>query len=253
MSTLIRQLAERLYRKVCPVVTHHTDIRIYASAAMQRGDDHLHYGYWERGTDDLRCAQDNLYSLVRTLIDNNTRTILDVGGGIGGTSNRLMQDGYDPLCIVPDAALISMGKQRFPRVRFLRGSAERFRVRGTYDAAIMLESYQYFSDRQQAVSNIVRHLTNHGSIIVADEFALPSDPIVGMPKEEELLVQMYAHNYDLVTRSDITNQVLPTCRSVYEGFAQHIGPLAEQWRTTEKIYMSGSRCYLLLLFQARMT
>lgn len=253
MSTHMRQLAGRLYRKVFPVITHHADIRTYASAAIRRGDDHLHYGYWEHGTDNLRCAQDNLYNQVKALIPSHTRTVLDVGGGIGGTSNRLIQDGYDPLCIVPDMTLISLGKKRFPRVRFLRGSAEYFRVREQYDAAILFESYQYFSNRRKALSNIARHLANHGAIIVSDEFALISDPVVGMPTEEDLLAQMQANNHYLETRVDITNNVLPTCRSVYEGFEQDIGRLAEQWRTTEKIYMSGSRRYLLLLFKARIS
>jgi SAM-dependent methyltransferase len=249
----IRKLAGRIYQKLFPIVTHHADIRVYASVAMQTGDDHLHYGYWENDTENIRRAQDNLYKKVRALIPSNARTVLDVGGGIGGTSNQLIQDGYDPLCIVPDRALISMGRKSFPRVRFLRGSAEYFRVRGKYDVAVMLESYQYFTNRPKALSNIVRHLANHGCIIVSDEFSLISDPVAGMPKEEDLLAQMQANNYYLETRVDITDNVLPTCRIVYERFEKHISQLAEQWRTTEKIYWSGRRRYLLLLFKAKIT
>lgn len=247
----IRKLAGRIYRKLFPVVTRHWDIRVYAYAAMQMGHDHLHYGYWDNDTEDIGRAQDNLYKKIRSLIPSNVRTVLDVGGGIGGVSNQLVKDGYKPLCIVLDRALISAGRKRFPHVRFLRGSAEHFRVRSKYDAAVMLESYQYFTYKPRALANIVRHLANHGCIIVSDEFSLLSDPVVGMPKEEDLLAQMQANNYFLETRVDITDNVLPTCRVVYEGFEGKIDKLAEQWRATEKIYSSGKRRYLLLLFKAR--
>ena len=245
----LRRRVGKVYRKFVPIVTRHRDIRAYASIAEEYGLEHIHYGCWDHEGQDVKVAQDNLYLKIKSLIPANVRTIVDVGGGIGGVSNHLAQDGYEPLCIVPDPALIAIGEKKFPRVRFLRGTAEEFSAPAkTFDAAVMIESYQYFSKKPQAIANITRHLAKSGCVVMAEEFSLIPDPL---PKEEVLLSYMQSNGYSLETRIDISKQVLPTCRYIYETFGDRMKPLADQWKNNEKVYLSGERHYLLLRFTAQ--
>jgi SAM-dependent methyltransferase len=249
LLTKIRHYAGRAYHKFISPTTLHSDIRAYASIAEERGLEHIHYGYYENDLDDIKVAQDNLYLQIRDLIPAGVESVLDVGGGIGGVSNHLCRDGYRQLCIVPDPALIAAGIKRFPRVRFLEGTAESFQTAGKYDAAILIESDQYFSNKPQAIANVVRHLSMNAPIIFAEECSLESEH--PLPREESLIANLKAGGYALDTRIDISRNVIPTCRYVYETFGETMKPLAENWRASERAYASGGRKYLLLRFRPR--
>jgi len=213
-----------------------------------RGLEHIHYGYWQ-ASDDISAAQENLYQQVKSLIPNNLKTILDVGGGIGGASNRLAGDGYEPVCIVPDPALIAAGSQRFPRVRFLEATAEGFSIARKFDAAVMIESYQYFSDKHRALANVTRHLNAAGCVVFAEEFSLVAGD--SLPTERSLVSYMWSKGYTVDSRIDITKQIIPTCRYVYE-MTEEIAPeLADTWKSNERRYLKGERQYVLLRFSPR--
>ncbi len=241
----LRRRVGKVYRKFVPIVTRHRDIRAYAAIAEQHDLEHIHYGYWNTPADDPKQAQHNLYLQIKSLIPSSVKTILDIGGGIGGVSHQLSQDGFRPLCIVPDPRLISIGNRKFPEVRFLKGTAEEFSTPVKYDAAVMIESYQYYSKKPQAVANITSHLAPGAPIIMAEEFSIIPDPL---PREEVLISLMEANGYSLETRTDISQKVLPTCRYVYGTFGANVKPIADQWKNNERVYQSGERRYLLLRF-----
>jgi ubiquinone/menaquinone biosynthesis C-methylase UbiE len=136
----------------------------------------------------MNGAQENLYqNKIKPMIPSSAKTILDIGGGIGGVSNQLTKDGYKTLCIVPDEAIIKIGRKKFPNLSFLKSTAEQFTVPQKYDAALMVESYQYFSDKPKALSNTISHLSDHGCVIVVEEFSLIAD---GAPKENDIVSLM---------------------------------------------------------------
>jgi SAM-dependent methyltransferase len=240
-----RRLAAKLYHRLVVPARYHSDIRAYASFAKVRGLGHIHYGYWQ-ASDDISAAQENLYQQVKSLIPNNLKTILDVGGGIGGASNRLVDDGYEPVCIVPDPALIADGSQKFPRVRFLEATAEGFSIARKFDAAVMIESYQYFSDKHRALANVTRHLNGAGCVIFAEEFSLVSGD--SLPSERSLVSYMGSKGYTVDSRIDITKQIIPTCRYVYETTEKVAPELADAWKNNERRYLDGERQYVLLRF-----
>lgn len=241
-----RRLAAKLYHTLVTPATRHSDIRTYASFAREHALEHIHYGYWQTG-DDIKAAQENLYQQVKLLIPRDVASILDVGGGIGGASNRLEHDGYQPVCIVPDPVLIADGSKRFPHVRFLEATAEDFSVPKEFDAAVLIESYQYFSKKPQAIANVIRHLTAASCVIFAEEFSLVSnDPL---PKEEQLISCMRSNSYALDSRIDVTQQILPTCRYVYEMLSDTVPALASVWKKNESEYLAGERQYLILRFR----
>lgn len=240
-----RRLAAKLYHRLIAPARCYSDIRAYASFAKVRGLEHIHYGYWQAG-DDIMAAQENLYQQVKSLIPNHLKTILDVGGGIGGASNRLADDGYEPVCIVPDPALIADGSQRFPRVRFLEATAEGFSTANKFDAAVFIESYQYFSDKHRALANVTRHLNPAGCVIFAEEFSLVSGG--SLPTERSLVSYMRSKGYTVDSRIDITKQIVPTCRYVYEMTEEVAPELADAWKNNERRYLGGGRQYVLLRF-----
>lgn len=243
----IRKLAGKVARRFLPILTRHPDIRNFVSIIEQEELDHIHYGCWEDGTETMKQAQENLYGgKIRPLLPPHARTVLDIGGGIGGVSNQLEKDGYEPLCVVPDPLLISVGRKRFPRLHFLEGTAEQFTVRDKHDAALLIESYQYFTDKPRAISNIVKHLSPDGRVIMAEEFALT--PGTGS-KEADLVAQMKSAGYFAAHRVDISEQVLPSCRYIYEqAERRNQQDVSKRWRDNERLYRSGKRCYLLLCF-----
>lgn len=241
-----RRLAAKVYHTLIAPARRHSDIRAYASFAKEHALEHIHYGYWQAG-DDIKAAQENLYQQVKSLIPKDVATILDVGGGIGGASNRLDHDGYQPVCIVPDPALIADGSKRFPRVRFLEATAEDFSVAKKFDAAVLIESYQYFSKKPQAIANVTRHLGGASCVIFAEEFSLAADD--PLPKEEQLISYMRSNGYALDSRIDVTQQILPTCRYVYEMLSGTVPQLASAWKKNESQYLAGARQYLLLRFR----
>jgi len=224
----------------------HEDIRIYLKTLKVMGLDHIHFGYWKDDTDTIEKAQDNLYRLVKSYIPADVINILDIGGGIGGISSLLMQDGFNTLCVIPDRKLIIEGKKRFPDVKFLRGTAEYFTAKMRYDLALLIESYQYFTRRSKGLSNIVRHLNNRGWIIILDEFSLLPG---GLPEENELIENLNRLHYYSKTRCDITKYILPTCEYVAKIFDGVVDTISDQWKKVLRNYLSGKRTYLMLIFQ----
>jgi len=245
-----RRLAARLYHRFVAPAKTHSDIRAFASYAHEHNFEHIHYGYWQAGN-DFKAAQENLYLQVKSLVPSNAKNILDVGGGIGGASDRLARDGYEPVCIVPDPALIAYGCRKFPRVRFLEATAEHFSAASKFDAAVMIESYQYFSNKPRAIANITRHLGSDGCVIFAEEFSLVAGGL--LPKEGPLISSMQSNGYIIDSRTDITEQIIPTCRQIYEVFGERAPQLANAWRNNEKQYLAGERQYVLLRFHAQAT
>lgn len=247
----VRQLAGKIYRKLVPIMTRYQDIRVYANFVAERGLDHIHYGCWENGTKDMKAAQENIYQKkIKPMIPPGVRTILDIGGGVGGVSNQLMSDGYETLCIVPDKAIIDIGKKKFPRVPFLKSTAEQFSVPKKYDAALMVESFQYFSDKPRALSNITGQISPDGCIIIVEEFSLVSD---GGPKESDLMSLMESRNYYPANRIDISEQVAPSCRYIYEELEKYPEgkAFAKRWRENEEKFKAGQRQYLVMRFEPK--
>jgi len=75
--------------------------------------DYFHYGLWEDGTHELKKAQENLASLMKSLIPDGVKRVLDVGCGLGRTTRDLTAAGYDVIGISPDSRLMEMAKAKY--------------------------------------------------------------------------------------------------------------------------------------------
>ena len=241
----------RLKEMVLGIKSVHEDIHTYLAALNDMGLNHLHFGYWTDGMnkDDIYnfgSAGDNLYHLIKSHIPPEVKNILDVGGGIGATSDLLTKDGYSARCIVPDKILIREGQKRFPMIRFLQGTAELFHCSPKYDLAVLIESYQYITHRFKALKNIGNQLTNNSYIIILDEFSLGR--LRELPQESELDSFLNQTGYFIKNRLDITREVLPTCDVIASYFKSRNEKVVQQWEKVKSQYLRGKRCYLFLMY-----
>ncbi len=241
-------MLESIKERVLGIKTCHKDLRLYLNEFLKSKYDHLHWGYWPAlcESENIGLAQDNLYREIKSYFPNGLRSIIDVGGGIGGTAYLLLKDGYKALCIVPDKDLIKLGKIRFPGVDFLRGTAECFKLKEKFDAAILIESYQYFTDHPRAISNIARNLASSSFMVFAEEFCTYS----GSKLREDLLKDyLVREGYSLIVRTDISGKVLPTCDFLVNYFKGRNQEMAEFWVEKKEKLLSGDIRYLILIFR----
>ena len=232
--------------KMFKVKTIHEDIRTYVHANDKLCLTHIHFGYWLNPGESFGVAQENLYNLIRNFIPRGVKDILDVGGGIGGVSIRLLRENYRPVCIVPDPLLIEIGRESFPDLFFLRGTAEFFKVRKKCDMALLLESFQYFSAPERALSNIDKHLNDGGYVMLVDEFWVDDK----IKKTEDFLPKFFeTRKYRVIQQLELTKEIIPTCDFLIECFKDINERYVRKWRRTKELYLSGKKRYFLFLLQ----
>lgn len=138
--------------------------------------DYLHYGYWEPlptyGEEltltRLRVAQENYAAKLFSFIPEGTKTVLDVGCGIGGNAAYLCDRGFSVERLAPDA----LQQERFiqntnGKVPFYLTRFEDFHSSNSYDLVLLSESSQYIAvdDLAQGAACL---LSNGGYLLVAD-------------------------------------------------------------------------------------
>lgn len=234
-----------ILEKITRVNTIHNDIRSCLRLLDSTKSSHLHFGYWTKKDDDFVTAQENLFRLIKSYFPHNARNILDIGGGIGGTSNLLTEHGYNAVCIVPDKELIAEGINRFPKVTFVKGTAEFFRCNMKFDIALLIESYSYFTYPSLALANITNNLKKGARIVILNEFSLTGS---SAPRESDLLRLLAKRNFVIENRIDITKNVLPTCECMKNLLSDKPNEPLKRWETTLNKYLSGEEYYLFLMF-----
>lgn len=224
------------------------DIRTYLKVLKKEHWPHIHYGYWTNDQNNsFAVAQNNLYDLLKINIQPNVEDILDIGGGVGGVSQMLVNDGYHCKCVVPDGKLIEYGKSVNPQVDFLLARAEDFKIDKKYDLAILIESYQYFNSPRQALINIINHLSDDGQIIILDEFDFK--PLILNNTLDNLINWLEESKYYLVEKKNISKNILPTCDYLINYFKDNnYIKMSEQWSVTKDRYIQNRRKYFLLVF-----
>lgn len=206
----------------------------YQNAAIQyylglTDSPYLHYGYWELPscTDELtlgglRIAQEAYAAKLLSFIPGGINTILDVGCGIGGNANYLLERGFTVEGLAPDAFQQEKfienteGKAPFYLVRF-----EDFQINKSYDLILLSESSQYIAAVDIAECTI-RSLKVGGYLLFAD--MMRSDPkynqgifsnchVVG-----DIHTALVKAGFSLVKTEDISRQITPTIDLCVENF-----------------------------------
>ena len=206
----------------------------YQNAAIQyylglTDSPYLHYGYWElpKYADELtlgglRIAQEAYAAKLLAFIPRGINTILDVGCGIGGNANYLLERGFTVEGLAPDAFQQEKfienteGKAPFYLVRF-----EEFQTNKSYDLILLSESSQYIAAVDIAESTI-RSLKVGGYLLFADMMRSDAKYNQGIFSNchvvEDIHTALVNAGFSLVKTEDISRQITPTIDLCVENF-----------------------------------
>lgn len=250
--------------------------------------EHLHYGYWTKGLDinlnNLPQAQENHSDYIISHIPKGSKTILDVGCGVGRIALKLINIGYNVDCVSPSSVFTEYTRNLLgDKSHIFECNYEELQTDNQYDVILFSESFQYVN-LEKAVQKSVKYLNDGGYLLICDFFKINSKE-KGVIGGGHKLVRFY----DLISQAplkpikdiDITNQIAPNLDLVNK-FLTNVGqpvwnlsfqflnsnyPLLSkfiQWKYRKKIerinrkYFSGlrnaenfSRCksYRLLLYK----
>ncbi|MFW9262852.1 class I SAM-dependent methyltransferase [Nostoc sp. CALU 546] len=192
--------------------------------------DYLHYGYWEplptHGEEltltRLRVAQESYAAKLFSFIPEGTKTVLDVGCGIGGNAAYLCDRGFSVEGLAPDA----LQQERFiqntnGKVPFYLTRFEDFHSSNSYDLVLLSESSQYI-----AVDNLAQGaaclLSNGGYLLVADMMRSNAEYREGIFSNchiaTELQATLVQAGFKLIKTEDISTHIAPTIDLCVDNF-----------------------------------
>lgn len=199
----------------------------YQNAALEyylglTNSPYLHFGYWEpppTSTEELtvsglRAAQEAYCMHLLSYIPVGTKTVLDVGCGIGGNAAYLLAHGFTVEGLAPDAFQQSLfiqhtqGQAPFHLSRF-----EEFQSLHSYELILFSESSQYLAANDLA-KGAARLLHRGGYLLLADMLRVDAGYSSGIFSNclvvSELHTALVQAGFNLVATEDISKQIVPT-------------------------------------------
>lgn len=192
--------------------------------------NYLHYGYWEPlptyGEEltltRLRVAQESYAAKLFSFIPEGTKTVLDVGCGIGGNAAYLCDRGFSVEGLAPDA----LQQERFiqntnGKVPFYLTRFEDFHSSNSYDLVLLSESSQYIAvdDLAQGAACL---LSNGGYLLVADMMRSNAEYREGIFSNchiaTELQATLVQAGFKLIKTEDISTHIAPTIDLCVDNF-----------------------------------
>jgi SAM-dependent methyltransferase len=191
----------------------------------------LHYGYW---TPDLALTAQNLPLAQARYTDEliadipaGVKTVLDVGCGAGNTARKLLDKGYDVVCLSPNAWLNEEARKAVGgRAPVHESKFEVFQSDRKFDLILFSESF-LFMKADQALARAEALLAPGGHILISDIFKLPADgksPIGGGQDIRRYQALMAASRFELVKDTDITPNIAPTFDLLNRAYAEAVRP-----------------------------
>ncbi|MHC5742297.1 MAG: class I SAM-dependent DNA methyltransferase [Nostoc sp.] len=192
--------------------------------------DYLHYGYWEplptHGEEltltRLRVAQESYAAKLLSFIPEGTKTVLDVGCGIGGNAAYLCERGFTVEGLAPDA----LQQERFlqntnGQVPFYLTRFEDFHKSYSYDLILFSESSQYIAALDLA-QGAARLLDSGGYLLLADMMRFDAEYQEGIFSNchivSELQIALEQSGFNLIKTEDISTHIAPTIDLCVDNF-----------------------------------
>jgi len=192
---------------------------LYLMLRHHPGSHHLHYGYWDNGLEptiaNLPKAQEAYCEFLLSHIPKGTRSILDVGCGVGALSRHLQDAGYDVECISPSRQFA-----RYARELLDEGTPihlcyyEDFVPAHRYDLVLFSESFQYVNI-EQALEKTASVMKDNGHLLICDFFktgAPGKSPMGGGHKLPRFWKAVEANSLEVIEDIDITEKTAPTMK-----------------------------------------
>ena len=174
--------------------------------------DYFHYGLWETGTERLKEAQENLASMMKSLIPAGVKRILDVGCGLGRTTRDLAVLGYNVIGISPDIRLMEMAKAKYNECgpKLVISSFEDYKSMDLFDLILFQESAQYIKDLRFLFSHCKKLLNKTGYVLMCDEIRYENSNDCSFHEKKEIVKTAHEYGFNVVLNENITQTVLET-------------------------------------------
>jgi len=199
-------------------VTNDKQLKVYSQVLSA---DFLHYGYFDDPSivpealslHDIEQAQLRYAQLLLGQISDKGAPVLDVGCGMGGLLNLLLEKGFSPFALTPDREQAQYVREKYSTVPIIEGKFEDMpedRYRDFFGTIITSESLQYL-DLDKAPRRVDRLLKTGGRWIVGDYFRITETRERKSGHVwEKFLEKLEGTSCKLVYQQDITRNVLPT-------------------------------------------
>ena len=199
----------------------------YQNAALEcylglTNSPYLHFGYWEPlptspeelTVSGLRAAQEAYCTRLLSYIPVGTKTVLDVGCGIGGNAAYLLARGFAVEGLAPDTFQQSLFLQHtYGKAPFHLSRFEEFQSPHSYELILFSESSQYLAANDLA-KGAARLLHPGGYLLLADMLRVDTEYSCGIFSNclavSELQAALKRYGFHLVTSEDISKQIAPT-------------------------------------------
>ena len=176
----------------------------------------LHLGYW---TDDLEVnkhnfakAQENHSNFIISHIPENTKTILDIGCGVGTLAAKLLNKGFNVDCVSPSPLLTERALEILgDRSTIFKCLFEEMESDKRYDTLLFSESFQYI-ELSTALRQSLNFLTQGGHLLICDFFktdAKGRSPIGGGHRLNRFYNAISEYPFEPIKDIDITEQTTP--------------------------------------------
>jgi 2-polyprenyl-3-methyl-5-hydroxy-6-metoxy-1,4-benzoquinol methylase len=193
----------------------------------------LHYGYFENTEIEtesisLSAIENAQIKYAQNIIDQISAPedlILDIGCGMGGLSNMISQKGFMVDALTPNEYQIKYIQSKYPHIRCYHGKFQNFIAEKMYGTIINSESLQYIP-LKKAFDKAEMIVKSGGIWIIADYFRISDS---GINKSSHLLEHFIQktkeYDWEIVHQRDITPNVLPTIKFVYDYAERFMLPL----------------------------
>jgi len=221
-----RHMVELLKR--LPKQTHEAkavdDVQLRLYSEILPGD-FLNYGFFDEpdiapeklSLYDIQRAQLRYGQLLVAQIRDRDGLVLDAGCGMGGVLNLLVDQGFSPTALTPNATQIKHVRNRHPMVPTVQGRFEDIpteKFRGQFATVIMSESFQYMK-LSAALAAMEKILAPGGRWILCDYFRVNDRARKSGHVWADFVLALEKNNWQIVSSQDITRNALPTVRYVY--------------------------------------
>ena len=186
--------------------------------------DYLHYGFWGEPNSveiesitlqEIKNAQDRYIEHLASFIPNEVNSILDVGCGIGGNAEYLINQGYVVETLSPDDFQKSTIAEKFNnQMTFHHCKFEKFQPEKQYDLILESESACYIRINK-GFEKAWETLRAGGYLLASDYFVhyrddFKSPHLRSSHDVEKYLSSAKAHGFELFREYDQTDNTMPT-------------------------------------------
>ena len=186
----------------------------------------LHYGYFDNpdtqprdiSLNDIERAQLRYAERLLEHVRATDAPILDVGCGMGGLVHLMLERGWHPVALSPDAHQMAAIRRNYPGVEAIESRFEDMDAAnqsGRYGTVITMESVNYLK-LEAAIPHIEALLQPGGRWVACDYFGIgDTRKRARAERWDRFQERIAASGLQIVSQEDITPHVMPTIRYLH--------------------------------------